>query len=99
MEVFKFIPQSLSPCKKPLYSLAECPLVLTIYLDGFGLDKIPWSFGIQTLYHPAPSLVAVPTVVFLLPSPINVNILLRPRVVAVRHLNFFKRQLNYKNDP
>jgi len=91
-------PSRFRPGKIQLYPLAECVLGLRIYLDGFGEDKIPCPFGIQTLYHSAPSLFAVPTVVFPLPSPIYVNILLRLRVVAGRYLIFFLKQLNYKND-
>ena len=82
-------PSRFRPQKIHLYTLAKCFLGLRIYLDGFGEDKIPCIFGIQSPYHPAPNLVAVPTVVFLRPSPIYVDILPRSRVVAGRYLIIF----------
>ena len=85
-EVLHFIPQSLSPREYTALPLGRMLLGLRIFLDGFGEEKFPCLFGIQTLYHPAPSLSAVPTALFLLLSPIYANILLGPRVVAERYL-------------
>jgi hypothetical protein len=93
MELFKFIPQSLSPRENTALPNGRM-LFGSQNLSGrvWMKTKFLAISGLKTPYHPAPSLVATPTVVFLLPSPIHVNIILRLRVFGIRYLNFFKKE-------